>query len=170
MESALLVLICCCSVIIPVQLIVHVNSQVLVRCHHFNVHSLHVRSCGISVAGYLQAARMSEPCGRSQHLAWSNSFIYTAFLHQSSYYFLLTWAMVVPASPPLFTVLCSAEAAGISASACLFAADFTHWLFHFPHHQNLAWKKPLWFCWQGWTKQVDSTQNSFFWIKFGHAQ
>ena len=78
-----------------------------------------------ALVGYLQAAWMSDPCGRSEHLAQSNSFIYTAFLHQSSSY-LLMWAMVMPTSPPLFTVFCYAEAAGISASACVFAADFTH--------------------------------------------
>ena len=44
-ESALTFLICCCSVISPVQLIVPVNSQVLVRCHHPNVCSQDVHLC-----------------------------------------------------------------------------------------------------------------------------
>ena len=34
MESALTFLVCSCSLISPFQVIVHVNSQVLVRCHH----------------------------------------------------------------------------------------------------------------------------------------
>ena len=42
MKSALTLLVCCCSVISPGQFIVHVNSQVLVRCHHLNVCSQYV--------------------------------------------------------------------------------------------------------------------------------
>ena len=42
MESALNVLLCNCKVISPVQFIVLVNPQVLVRCHHLNVRSLDV--------------------------------------------------------------------------------------------------------------------------------
>ena len=50
MESALTCLIGSCSVISPVQFIVQVNSQELIRCHHFNVHSLDVHLCaGLSV-------------------------------------------------------------------------------------------------------------------------
>ena len=45
MESALTFLVCSCSVISPVQFIVQVNSQVLVRCHHLNVRSQDVHLC-----------------------------------------------------------------------------------------------------------------------------
>ena len=41
-QSALTCLICCCSVIRPVQFIAQVNSQVLARCHNLNVRSLDV--------------------------------------------------------------------------------------------------------------------------------
>ena len=58
MESALTFLICCCSVISPVQLIVQVNSQVFVGCHHLNVCSLDVHLC----------ARMSVPAEIHQQL------------------------------------------------------------------------------------------------------
>ena len=48
--SALTFLVCSCNVISPVQFIVQVNTQILVRCHHLNVHSLDVHLCaGLSV-------------------------------------------------------------------------------------------------------------------------
>ena len=50
MESAITSLLCRCSVISPVQLIVQVTSQVLVRCHHLNVCSQDVHLyTGLSV-------------------------------------------------------------------------------------------------------------------------
>ena len=45
MESALTCVVCCCSVINPVQFIDHLNSQSLVRCHHLSVLSQTVHLC-----------------------------------------------------------------------------------------------------------------------------
>ena len=66
MESALTIFVCSCSVISPVQFVVHVNSQLLVRCHHFNVHSLDIHLCaGLSVPveihHLLNASKTKEP-------------------------------------------------------------------------------------------------------------
>ena len=62
MESALTFLVCYCSMISLVQFIVHVNSQVLVRCRHLNLRFLDVHLCaGLSVPAEIHHQLFSVP-------------------------------------------------------------------------------------------------------------